>query len=167
MSKMAPASTGINANESANLQAGQKPKALEIVSKRVVQTMFEVVGGQLQRGHPASDSAAFASATMRHNFGCSLQTWIAATTKRTSMWDTRGIFALLDLIEGLIYNVCSPPVEEGVTEVEDELWRPSEIGLALFDVTFILDFVTTILTKADNTTCLLRTISFLYTEFAR
>lgn len=80
------------------------------------------------------------------------------------MWDTRGIFALLDLIEGLMYNVCCPPYEEGVDE-DDEVWIPSEVGLKLFDTKFILGFIRIILSKADNTTCLLRTISFLYTEF--
>lgn len=162
---MAPPSTGINANESANLQAGQKPKALEVVSKRVVQTIFEVVGGSLQGGAEDASPQAYASASLRHNFGCSVKIWIAAITKRTSMWDTRGIFALLDLIEGLMYNICSPPIE-GVAAEEDEIWKPSEIGLALFDTSFILSFIKTILAKADNTTCLLRTISFLYTEFA-
>ena len=164
---MAPSNTGVNANESANLAAGQKPKGLEVVSKRVVQTIFEIVGGPLQLGNNTSTPQAFAAAAMRHNFGWSLRVWIAAITKRTSMWDTRGIFALLDLVEGLLYNVCSPPLAEGATEEEDEVWQPSEVGLALFDTEFILSFVKTILSKADNTTCLLRTISFLYTEFAR
>lgn len=161
---MAPSNAGVNANESANLAAGQKPKSLEIVSKRVIQTVFEVVGGALQAGTPESSSIAFASAALRHNFGASLSMWIRAVTKKTSMWDTRGIFALLDLIEGLMYNVCCPPYEEGVEE-DDEVWIPSEVGLKLFDTKFILSFIKTILSKADNTTCLLRTISFLYTEF--
>lgn len=161
---MAPTNAGVNANESANLAAGQKPKSLEIVSKRVIQTMFELVGGALQSGTPQSSPAAFASATLRHNFGSSLSMWLRTVTKRTSMWDTRGIFALLDLIEGLMYNVCCPPYEEG-QEDDDEIWLPSEIGLKLFDTKFILSFIKTILSKADNTTCLLRTISFLYTEF--
>jgi hypothetical protein len=161
---MAPSNSSVNANESANLAAGQKPKALEVVSKRVVQTIFEVVGGSLQAGSISTSPPAFASAALRHNFGCSLATWIAATTKKTSMYDTRGIFALLDLIEGLIYNVCAPPFEEDKEEEEEE-WQPSEIGLALFDTKFILTFIKLILSKADNTTCLLRTISFLYTEF--
>lgn len=164
---MAPSNTGVNANESANLAAGQKPKALEVVSKRVVQTIFEVVGGLLQFGPVTSTPQAFASAALRHNFGASLRIWIAAITKRTSMYDTRGIFALLDLIEGLIFNICSPPLEPGKEEDEDEVWQPSEVGLALFDTGFVLSFIKTILSKADNTTCLLRTISFLYTEFAR
>lgn len=161
---MAPSNTGVNANESANLAAGQKPKSLEIVSKRVIQTMFELAGGALQAESPQSSPAAFASAALRHNFGCSLSMWLRAVTKRTSMWDTRGIFALLDLIEGLMYNVCCPPYEEGQDE-DDQVWVPSEIGLKLFDTKFILSFIKTILSKADNTTCLLRTISFLYTEF--
>lgn len=80
------------------------------------------------------------------------------------MWDTRGIFALLDLIEGLVYNVCSPPFEEGIDD-DEEIWVPSEVGLVMFDTKFVLSFIKTILSKADNTTCLLRTISFLYTEF--
>lgn len=163
---MAPSNTGVNANESANVAGGQKPKALEVVSKRVIQTIFEVVGGPLQPGTVLSTPAAFTSASLRHNFGCSLRVWVAAATKRTSMWDTRGIFALLDLIEGLIFNVCSPPFEEELGDDEEEPpWHPSEVGLALFDIKFILSFVSTILSKADNTTCLLRTISFLYTEF--
>lgn len=161
---MAPSNTGVNANESANLAAGQKPKSLEIVSKRVIQTMFEIVGGALQAGSPASSPIAFMSAAMRHNFGSSVSMWIRAVTKKTSMWDTRGIFALLDLIEGLMYNICCPPYEEGVDE-DDEVWIPSEVGLKLFDTKFILGFIKTILSKADNTTCLLRTLSFLYTEF--
>lgn len=164
---MAPSNTGVNANESAVVGAGQKPKGLEVVSKRVVQTIFEVVGGPLQAAAVTSSPQAYASAALRHSFGASLSVWIAVVTKRTSMWDTRGIFALLDLIEGLIFNVCSPPLEEGKEDDEDEVWQPSEIGLALFDTTFILSFIKTILSKADNTTCLLRTISFLYTEFAR
>lgn len=164
---MAPSNTGVNANESANLAAGQKPKALEVVSKRVVQTIFEVVGGLLQPGTVTSTPQAFASTAMRHNFGSSLRVWIAAVTKRTSMYDTRGIFALLDLVEGLIFNICSPPIEPGQEEQEDEVWQPSEVGLALFDTQFLLSVIKTILSKADNTTCLLRTISFLYTEFAR
>lgn len=164
---MAPTNTGVNANESANLAAGQKPKALEVVSKRVMQTIFEVVGGLLQPGTVTSAPQTFASANMRHNFGASLRVWISAVAKRTSMYDTRGIFALLDLIEDLIFNVCSPPIEPGKEDDEDEVWQPSEVGLALFDIPFILSFIKTILRKADNTTCLLRTISFLYTEFAR
>lgn len=161
---MAPSNTGVNANESANLAAGQKPKSLEIVSKRVIQTVFEIVGGSLQAETPQKSPIAFASAALRHNFGASVSMWLRAITKRTSMWDTRGIFALLDLIEGLMYNVCCPPYEEGQEE-DDDVWVPSEVGLKLFDTKFILSFIKTILSKADNTTCLLRTISFLYTEF--
>lgn len=161
---MAPSNNGVNANESANLAAGQKPKSLEIVSKRVIQTIFELVGGALQADSPETSHASYTSAALRHNFGSSLSMWIRAVTKKTSMWDTRGIFALLDLIEGLMYNVCCPPYDEGV-EDDDEVWIPSEIGLRLFDTKFILGFIKTILNKADNTTCLLRTISFLYTEF--
>lgn len=166
--QMAPSNTGVNANESANVAAGQKPKALEVVSKRVIQTIYEVVGGPLQNGTVTSKPSAYASAAMRSNFGWSLRIWIAAVTKRTSMWDTRGIFALLDLIEGLIFYICSAPLsvdENGEETEEDEPWKPSEIGVALFDIPFILSFIKTILTEADNTTCLLRTISFLYTEF--
>lgn len=161
---MAPSNAGVNANESANLAAGQKPKSLEIVSKRVIQTIFEIVGGSLQAETPQLSPVAFTSAALRHNFGSSVSMWLRAITKKTSMWDTRGIFALLDLIEGLMYNVCCPPYEEGQEE-EDDVWIPSETGLKLFDTKFILSFIKTILSKADNTTCLLRTISFLYTEF--
>lgn len=161
---MAPTNAGVNANESANLAAGQKPKSLEIVSKRVIQTIFEIVGGSLQAETPQASPVAFASAALRHNFGCSISMWLRTLTKRTSMWDTRGIFALLDLIEGLMYNVCCPPYEEGQEE-DDDVWIPSEVGLQLFDTKFILGFIKTILSKADNTTGLLRTISFLYTEF--
>lgn len=163
---MAPSNANLNANESANLAAGQKPKSLEVVTKRVVQTMFEVIGGPLQSGSTLTSPQAFASSVLGHNFGDSLRTWLSALTKRTSMWDTRGTFALLDLIEALLFNVCALPVEDGKEDQNDD-WRPSEVRLALFDTTFILSFIKTILKEADNTTCLLRTISFLYTEFQR
>lgn len=76
--QMAPSNTGVNANESANMAAGQKPKALEVVSKRVVQTIFEVVGGPLQPGTASSSPQAFMSAALRQNFSASLSMWIKA-----------------------------------------------------------------------------------------
>ncbi|GAA5875165.1 hypothetical protein JCM3774_001659 [Rhodotorula dairenensis] len=158
-------SNSFNMNDSANLAFGHKPKALELAQRRVTTTMLDVVGGP-RAGHGNAVETAPDAATRRYLFGTMLQVWIRATVKRTSMWDQRGVFLLLDLIEGLIYTLAYPtaPMCDSV-EDDDSAAHPDERSLDLLDIAFIFDFVRRILEEADNTVTIMRTIAFVYAHF--
>lgn len=149
-----------NSNDSANLSFGQKPKVLELAQRRVTTTMLDVVGG------PRAAEATGDAAARRYLFGTMLQVWIRATVKRTSMWDQRGVFLLLDLIESLIYTLAYPMAPMSDLQNGDEAaQKPDERSLDLLDVRFVFDFVRQILAEADNTVTLMRTIAFVYAHF--
>lgn len=151
-----------NSNDSANLAVGQKPKVLELANRRLVSTMLDIVGGP---PHSADAETAPDAEIRRHAFSGVLQVWIRACVKRTSMWDTRSVFILLDLIEGLIYTLSYPaPSNRGLNEAVI-VPQPQESCLAMFDIGFIFSFVKTILAQADNTVAVMRTIAFVYAHF--
>ena len=172
-----------NSNDSANLAIGQKPKVLELANRRLVSTMLDIVGGPppgpaistngesnagattTTSGQTSSDTAPDAD-IRGHAFSGVLQVWIRAAVKKTSMWDTRSVFILLDLIEGLIYTLSYPaPPARGNGNEPIVVPQPKESCLAMFDIGFIFEFVKIILTQADNTVCIMRTIAFVYAHF--
>lgn len=149
--------------DSANLSTGAKPKVLEAANRRVVTTMLDIIGGPA-RPSPDPEAGIWEGRSRRWLFGGMLQVWLRAVVRRTSMYDARGIFVLLDFIEGLIYTVGSPaPPTPAPAELPP--WRPCQAALPLFDVPFMLDFVQIILQRADNTVSLMRAVAFLYSQF--
>jgi hypothetical protein len=97
VTSIGPNNSNFNTNDSANLSFGQKPKILELANRRVVQTMLDIVGGPPVAPGDSTEAAADAE-IRRHAFSHLLKVWIRACIKRTSMWDTRSVFILLDLI---------------------------------------------------------------------
>lgn len=158
---LGPNNNNLNTQESANLSMAAKPKVLEHANRRVVSTILDIVGGPARPiANPEADT--FEGLSRRRFFGGMLQVWLRAVVKRTSLFDARGIFLLLDFIEGLFYTVCThipSPNQEMV------VWRPALNALDMFDTNFILSFVHTIFSKADNTVALMRTITFIYSQF--
>lgn len=147
-------------NDSANLEVGRKPKVLELATRRLVSTLLDVVGGP-PLVTPADFAGSPPDATIRRNaFSRMLQVWIRATVKKTSMYDTRSVFILMDLLEGLIYTLSYPVIME-----RTPILAPDEACLVMFDIPFIFSFVKTILTTADNTVAVTRTIAFIYAHF--
>jgi len=143
---------------------GAKPKVLEHANRRVVTTILDIVGGPA-RSLPGTevDSDNHDGLPRRRFFGGMLQVWLRAAVKRTSLYDARGVFLLLDFIEGLFYTVCTPVATQ--QQLETVTWHPSPDTLQMFDILFILNFIRTIFERADNTICLMRTITFLYAQF--
>lgn len=97
VTSIGPNSSNFNTNDSANLSFGQKPKILELANRRLVQTMLDIVGGPPVAPGEQADAAPD-SEVRRHTFSRMLRVWIRACVKKTSMWDTRSVFILLDLI---------------------------------------------------------------------
>lgn len=164
---LGPNANNFNAGESANLAMGAKPKVLELAHRRLVSTALDIVGGS-----PSSENNSSDASLRRSFFGGLLNVWIRAITKRTSMWDTRSVFLLLDLFDGLFYTVLyTAPSSTGNNNNNNnnENNPPSpklvQVSLGLFDLSFILDVVRRILTTADNTVCVMRTIAFVYSQF--
>ncbi|GAA5824324.1 hypothetical protein JCM11251_000377 [Rhodosporidiobolus azoricus] len=163
VTSIGPNSGAFNTNDSANLSFGQKPKVLELAHRRVVATLLDVIGGP-----PSSDPATAAGdvEVRRHVFSGMLPVWIRACVKRTSMWDVRGVYLVLDLIEGLIYTLAYPPARP--TEDDDSdapAPRPDERFIDLLALPFIFDVLATIFKNADGTVTLLRALSFAYAHF--
>ncbi|POW01222.1 hypothetical protein PSTT_12622 [Puccinia striiformis] len=166
---LGPTANNFNAGESANLVMGAKPKVLELAHRRLVSTALDIVGGSpsplVDQELPSDDSDR-----RRQFFGGLLNLWIRAIAKRTSMWDTRSVFLLLDFLDGLFYTVLYtapvPPVNNDLNSslapAVPKLVLPS---LELFDLHFILDVLRRILLTADNTVCIMRTIAFIYSQF--
>ncbi|OAV85362.1 hypothetical protein PTTG_30581, partial [Puccinia triticina 1-1 BBBD Race 1] len=171
---LGPTTSSFNAGESANLAMGAKPKVLELAHRRLVSTALDIVGGsprpppspQEQQQEEEQEGGLDDSARRRQFFGGLLSLWIRAITKRTSMWDTRSVFLLLDFLDGLFYTVLytapAPPLLLNELPSPPVLVHPS---LALFDLPFILDVLRRILLTADNTVCVMRTIAFIYSQF--
>ncbi|BGP54940.1 hypothetical protein JCM8202v2_002527 [Rhodotorula sphaerocarpa] len=153
--------SNFDTNDSANLSFGQKPKVLELAQRRVTTTMLDIVGGR-HAGSKAVSEAAPDAAARRYLFGTMLQVWIRATVKRTSMWDQRGVFLLLDLLEGLIYTLAHTAAPMSTIPGQE---RPDPTSLDLLDVPFVFDFLRRILAEADNTVTIMRTIAFIYSHF--
>ncbi|GAA6012848.1 hypothetical protein JCM11491_006199 [Sporobolomyces phaffii] len=165
VTSMGPNTSNFNTNDSANLSFGAKPKILELAHRRLVQTMLDIVGGPpLASGETSEESST--SASRRHVFSQMLQVWLRASVKRTSMWDTRSVFILLDYIEALIFSLAFPAESSRVSgEDEPPSPKPDERCLDMFDFPFIFDVVKKILLEADNTVTLMRCIAFLYAHF--
>ncbi|KAI5477484.1 hypothetical protein MNV49_006330 [Pseudohyphozyma bogoriensis] len=164
VTSIGPNNANFNTNDSANLNFGQKPKVLELANRRLVSTMLDIVGGPPPAPGEVSDVAADAD-TRRHTFSKMLQVWIRACVKRTSMWDTRSVFILLDLIEGLIYTLSYPAPSTRGSEEEVIVPRPHESCIEMFDIPFIFSFLRIILSTADNTVTIMRTVAFIYAHF--
>lgn len=158
---LGPGNNNFSSNDSANMSMGTKPKVLEHLNRRVVSTIQDIVGGPA-RPQPDPEPTSHDGLGRRRFFGGMLQVWLRALVKRTSLYDARGVFLLLDFIEGLFYTVCTQVPPPGS---EPGPWHPSQDALILFDVPFILSFVKTLVIKADNTIAIMRTITFLYSQF--
>ncbi|GAA5909364.1 DUF1765 domain-containing protein [Sporobolomyces salmoneus] len=165
VTSMGPNTSNFNTNDSANLSFGAKPKILELAHRRLVQTMLDIVGGPpLAPGEKEEESSS--SASRRHVFSQMIQVWIRATVKRTSMWDTRSVFILLDYVEALIFSLAFPSESNRAsTEDEPPAPKPDERCLDMFDFGFLFTVVKKILLEADNTVTLMRCIAFLYAHF--
>ncbi|KAG0142291.1 hypothetical protein CROQUDRAFT_97701 [Cronartium quercuum f. sp. fusiforme G11] len=159
---LGPNANNFNAGESANLAMGAKPKVLELAHRRLVSTALDIVGGSPRAEDPAEASSD--AGLRRSFFGGLLNVWIRAITKRTSMWDTRSVFLLLDLFDGLFYTVLYTAPSPTSSDIPPSP-KLVQLSLRLFDLTFILDVVRRILTTADNTVCVMRTIAFVYSQF--
>ncbi|GAA5960117.1 hypothetical protein JCM3765_002478 [Sporobolomyces pararoseus] len=165
VTSMGPNTSNFNTNDSANLSFGAKPKILELAHRRLVQTMLDIVGGPpLAPGETSEESSS--SASRRHVFSRMMPVWIRATVKRTSMWDTRSVFILLDYVEGLIFSLAFPNESSRVSgENDPPSPKADERSLDMFDFGFLFDVVKKILLEADNTVTLMRCIAFLYAHF--
>lgn len=161
-----------------------KPKSLELANRRLVSTLLDIVGGpptspdddNEQNNDSKCRRSAFGpilpvravenlfapSFTLTSNL---LQVWIRACVKKTNMWDTRSVFILLDLLEGLLYTLSYPAPSNRLSANEAAASRPQESCLAIFDIPFLFSVVKIILQTADNTISLMRTLSFLYAHF--
>jgi hypothetical protein len=109
VTSIGPNNSNFNTNDSANLSFGQKPKILELANRRLVQTMLDIVGGP-PVGPGEQADAAPDSEVRRHTFSRLLRVWIRACVKKTSMWDTRSVFILLDLIGGRVSLSLDEPL---------------------------------------------------------
>ena len=165
VTSIGPNSSNFSGEDSANLSFGQKPKVLELANRRLVSTMLDIVGGPPQAQGEQQLELQADALTRRHAFSKMLQVWIRACVKRTSMWDTRSVFILLDLIEGLIYTLSYPAPTARGSEEEVVVPRPQLSCLEMFDIPFVFNFVKIILSQADNTVALMRTIAFIYAHF--
>lgn len=165
VTSMGPNTSNFNTNDSANLSFGAKPKILELAHRRLVQTMLDIVGGHpLAPGESNEESSS--SASRRHVFSPMMQVWIRASIKRTSMWDTRSVFILLDYVEALIFSLAFPAESSRISGEDDPPSpKPDERCLDMFDFGFIFSVVKKILLEADNTVTLMRCIAFLYAHF--
>ncbi|GAA5890657.1 hypothetical protein JCM6882_000614 [Rhodosporidiobolus microsporus] len=166
VTSIGPNSGNFNTNDSANLSFGQKPKVLELAHRRVVATLLDVIGGPPGAPGVGPAGAAGDVEVRRHVFSGMLPVWIRACVKRTSMWDVRGVFLVLDLMEGLIYTLAYPPARSAEEEDDESATiKPDERYIALLAIPFLFDVLTVLLKQADSTVVLLRSISFLYAHF--
>ncbi|WAR54847.1 hypothetical protein PtB15_4B465 [Puccinia triticina] len=143
---LGPTTSSFNAGESANLAIGAKPKVLELAHRWLVSTALDIVGGSPrppsspQEQKEEEEGELDDSARRRQFFGGLLSLWIRAITKRTSMWNTRSVFLLLDFLDGLLYTVLytapTPPLLLNDLPSPPVLVR---LSLALFNLPFILD----------------------------
>lgn len=166
VTSIGPTSGSFNTNDSANLSFGQKPKVLELAHRRIVQTMVDIAGGPPSPPPGDADVAPDAGAR-RYVFSGMLQVWIRACVKRTSMWDVRSVFLVLDLVEGLLWALAYTTAARVSQDDETPVPKPDDRGLRLFDIPFLFDVVRIVFTKADNTVSILRVVSFCYSLWDR
>lgn len=160
---MGPNNANFNAGESANLAMGAKPRILELAHRRLVSTALDIVGGSPRAAGDPEEVPGDAS-RRRRCFGPLINVWVRAIAKRTSMWDTRSVFLLLDLLDGLFYTLLYTAPFMNAQEIEQPP-RLVDANLALFDFPFVRDVLRIIFTSADNTVCIMRTVAFVYAQF--
>ncbi|BGP17250.1 hypothetical protein JCM10213v2_005268 [Rhodosporidiobolus nylandii] len=106
VTSIGPNSGNFNTNDSANLSFGQKPKVLELAHRRIVQTMLDIVGGPPPA--PGASAEAPDAEARHHVFSGMLQVYLRACVKRTSLYDVKAVFLVMDLMEGLLYSLAYP-----------------------------------------------------------
>ncbi|CAG8744910.1 32152_t:CDS:10 [Gigaspora margarita] len=159
------------ANDSAALEASMsgiaggvginngKPKVLEMAGRRFVETMVSIV-----------ENGVFQEM-------CNV--WVKAVVKRTNLYDVEGVFCLLDFIDTLIMEldtrdntvIASEPTTPNSANTSvssDSFSSPfSPPNLTnILDITFYISLINLLLNSSDHTITILRTISFVYTQFS-
>lgn len=67
--------------------------------------------------------------------------------------------------EALLYTLSFPAPTSRGSEEDIIVPKPSEACVEMFDISFIFSAVKIILSTADNTVTLMRTIAFVYAHF--
>ncbi|CAG8608543.1 10392_t:CDS:2 [Paraglomus brasilianum] len=126
----------------------KKPLALEAASSRFAETIATVVEQGIYEQMP--------------------NIWLKAVVKKTNMYDWEGVFCLFDFMENLIDSIdervtiaLSPPT---TTTTKPNLCSTSTLP-SIVDIPFIISFISVILKECDHASSLLRTISFIYSQF--
>ncbi|RIB16117.1 hypothetical protein C2G38_2247229 [Gigaspora rosea] len=136
-----------------------KPKVLEMAGRRFVETMVSIV-----------ENGVFQEM-------CNV--WVKAVVKRTNLYDVEGVFCLLDFIDTLIMEldtrdntvIASEPTTPNSANTSvssDSFSSPfSPPNLTnILDITFYISLINLLLNRSDHTITILRTISFVYTQFS-
>lgn len=86
---------------------------------------------------------------------------VSSSLRSTEQWLTPSLVA-----EGLIYTLSYPaPSSSRGCEEEIPVPKPHESCIDMFDIPFIFSFVKIILSTADNTVTIMRTVAFIYAHF--
>ncbi|KAG0236182.1 hypothetical protein BGW41_000543 [Actinomortierella wolfii] len=103
-------------------------------------------------------------------YGAMLDIWIRAVVTKTSVYDVESVFCLLDFIDALISEMES---REGIRLYDRDLsWSTNSLTVAQgahmvpINVSFLLTTIHVLLTGSDHTVTLMRTLSFVYQNFA-
>ncbi|CAG8723393.1 6753_t:CDS:2, partial [Cetraspora pellucida] len=133
-----------------------KPKVLEMAGRRFVETMVSIVENGL--------------------FQEMCNVWVKAVVKRTNLYDVEG---LLDFIDTLIMEldtrdnavISSEPTTPNSantsisSDSSNSPFSPPNLTNIL-DITFYISLINLLLNRSDHTITILRTISFVYTQFS-
>ncbi|CAG8584763.1 6060_t:CDS:10 [Dentiscutata erythropus] len=136
-----------------------KPKVLEMAGRRFVETMVSIVENGI--------------------FQEMCNVWVKAVVKRTNLYDVEGVFCLLDFIDTLVMEldtrdnaiISSEPTtpNSANTSVSSDSssspFSPPNLTNIL-DITFYISLINLLLNQTDHTITILRTISFVYTQFS-
>ncbi|CAG8507205.1 6597_t:CDS:2 [Racocetra fulgida] len=122
-----------------------KPKVLEMAGRRFVETMVSIV-----------ENGVFQEM-------CNV--WIKAVVKRTNLYDVEGVFCEDNTI---ISSEPTTPNSANTSISSDSSSSPfSPPNLTnILDITFYISLINLLLNRSDHTITILRTISFIYTQFS-
>ncbi|KAG0257063.1 hypothetical protein DFQ27_005305 [Actinomortierella ambigua] len=129
-----------------------KPKVLDTASRRFVETIVVIMEDQ------------------GDIYGAMLDIWIRVVVTKTSVYDVESVFCLLDFIDMLITELEG---REGLRLYDRDLsWTTASLTVAQgahlvpINVNFLLSTIHVLLIGSDHTVTLMRTLSFVYQNFA-
>ncbi len=144
-----------NADETAGTKGNVKPPALETANRRLTETVLALTNCRMFLRTKTFGVVECQGTSL---WGSIIDIWIKSLITKTSLYAPKGVFCLLDLLDGIMSGPLIPigsPMMDGITRTP----------IPFLDVPYIISVVRVILTETDHHLTLAKTIAFVWTHY--